>query len=141
MKKIIYSFTLIYFIASLQSCNLFGPTRPTITNEQYKIKVDSIVLPYASVFSNDTLVIGFLGTIGTDSCYKFDHFEGTQGTHQIDLVLWGLNYRTSNDICHTGVISLSGKQYHDYPISSGDYTVIVHQPDGTLKQRTIHIYP
>ena len=141
MKKAIVIIFILMLIGYIESCDLIGPGRPTITNVLFRIKVDSIGLTTNSVFAEDTLKISFLGTVGSDSCYKFDHFQGAKDTHQIDLVLWGRNSRTSNDVCPSGQILLNGTIFYDYPISSGEYTVVVHQPDGSIIQRSINILP
>lgn len=141
MRTFICATILLGTIIFFQSCNVVGPGRPTITNELFRIKVDSISLPVNPVFSTDTLKITFWGTIGNDGCYSFAHFQGARTGNQLDLVLWGRNQRTSEETCTQQIVKLDGKQYYDYPVSGGNYTIVIHQPDGSLLQRTIYIHP
>jgi hypothetical protein len=141
IKRTFLFFSLAILIYCMQSCSLVGPGRPTITDALFRVKIDSVRLPTPMFFAEDTLKIAFWGNVGSDSCYKFDHFQGAKDTHQIDLVLWGRNSRTSNDVCPSGQIDLNGKIFFDYPVAQGDYTVVIHQPDGSIIQRTIHVYP
>jgi hypothetical protein len=141
MRSFLYSIILAGVIIYFQSCDVIGPGRPTYTNELFRIKVDSFSLPVNPVFSIDTLKITFWGTIGNDGCYSFAHFQRATTSNQLDLVLWGRNQRTSEQTCTQQIVKLDGKQFFNYPVSGGDYIVVIHQPDGSLMQKTIYIHP
>ena len=130
MKINIY-LVLLFFIVFF-SCS----TEPENKIEIFLIKVDKIEV---SQFINlgDTLSILFFGTIGTNGGYSFDHFESTSNNNSLELKVWG-QYKVANAQA-TVMVYLDGRKYKTVPSNIGDFTISIHQPDGSSIKHIVKI--
>jgi hypothetical protein len=134
---LITSFSLsIFFISCWCDCHTYNCCDPVTEKDDYfKIKVDNASFLRDSVNTVDTLQIAFWGTIGNDSCYFFSSFQATKSTHQTDLILWGVHKEINSygqvKTCKDTTKLLNGMTYNIYPLSQGNYSVVIHQPDGS----------
>lgn len=103
----------------------------------FKIKVDSVAVP-DTVAVNDSLIVKFYGMVGTNGCSRFKYFEVFQNLNGINFTLWGTrpNYNT---VCPAVIIYLNGKKYKTVLKHSGEYKIIVHQPDGSLYPDSVYM--
>ena len=120
----------------ISSCNIFGPDKPIFENDEFRIQVDSVD---AVQSINDTLIIRFWGVIGRDSCQKFWHYQSYLEPHKLEITLWGHKEVTTGNNCNSGNVNLSGLQYRLHPVETGDFEIIVNQPNGTPLVRTKRI--
>ncbi|RPI17977.1 MAG: hypothetical protein EHM58_07065 [Ignavibacteriae bacterium] len=133
------AFTILLMLASfLYSCyNDHGAN--TIIEEPYRIKVDDFTFSNDTLSVADTLTVYFLGTAGTDTCHKFSHFQYTKEDHRADFTVWG-NYRHKMaGTCKDSIMTMDGIYFKIYPFIPGDFSVAVHQPDGSLFSKTVFI--
>lgn len=123
--------------AFIVSCDIFGPDKPIFENDEFRIQVDSI---YTAVSINDTVIIKFWGVIGSDSCYKFWHFQSGLQPHKLEITLWGHRDVSSGNNCNSGNVNLSGEQYRAFPVEKGDFEIVVNQPNSQPLKRIVRIY-
>lgn len=127
MKKltlIVFSFLII-----LNSCT----TEPDEENSKYtlyKIKVNEISLA-DTISVGDSLSVKFWGLVGTDGCHKFEEFETKLIGNDLHITLWGTkpNFETA---CPAVMVYLDGKEFKTTFNQSGNYKIIIHQPDNSL---------
>jgi hypothetical protein len=113
-------------------------TYPEYFSQRYVIEVDSLYAP-ASLTAGDTLEVLFWGYVGPNSCHAFEGFETELATHQVDLTLWTKYFRRTNHGCAEELVYLEGEPYRVGPLPAGPYVVVVHQPDGSLLERTVDV--
>lgn len=101
--------------------------------EYSQVRADRASFLRDTVNSTDTLKIAFWGVIGNDSCNSFGYFQASSSSHQTDISLYGALKKIwcSTPVCNSGNVDLDGVIYNIFPLTSGNYTVIVHQPDGS----------
>ncbi len=126
-------------LVALVACSV-----PTDTNEDYSyfmVRVDSLKAP-DDFWIGDTLYIQLIGTIGSDGCKSFSHFEDTLLTgdlyHILDLTVWGKGDKQAR-ACPAVMVMLD-HQYILFPTSPGMLTITIHQPDGTTLRDYVRIH-
>lgn len=103
---------------------------------QFVVRVDSVAhAPFAA--SNDTLTLLFFGTIGSDGCCSFSHFETTTQPLQLDITVWG-QHRNAG-VCPAVMVYLDGKEYRFVAGHMGWFVINVHQPDNSVLRDSILI--
>ena len=132
MGKIIILFSLV-FILFMDSCS----TEPENEYIDFKIKIDKISLP-DTISVNDTLAIKFDGIVGTDGCHSFKKFEVINKSNEIHITVWGQkpNYETG---CPDVMVYLNGKEYKIRLSKTGNYKIIVLQPDNSVLKDSIYV--
>ena len=117
-------FLLIVVFAAivLISCS----TEPSREPFLFIVQVDSIFHP-PSVALNDTIVIRFYGTIGTNGCYSFSYFDDKLQPLQIDLTVVG--ERNASTVCADVMVYLDGKEYRCVATQKGWFSINIRQPD------------
>lgn len=94
----------------------------------FVIKIDSLNHP-VSVAVNDTITFELFGTIGSNGCYSFSHFEDEIEPLSVDLTVWG-NLPTS-DVCPAVMVYLH-KKYKAMAIQKGTFVIRIQQPDDSI---------
>ena len=125
-------------------CHTYNCYDPTTENDVYaKIKVDNASFNYDTVNITDTLRLSFSGTIGNDSCYSFAYFHDTRVPMQSDIELWSKHKEVrsygQNVPCVSATITLNGVYYNYYNLNSGNFTVMIHEPDGSQLMKTAYV--
>jgi len=138
-KYLIFSSSFILTAIIIASCTLIGPDRETIINDEFRIAVESARFSGSIYTYRDTVVLLFFGTVGSDSCFKFSHFQSYYESNNLELALWGKKESSSGN-CATGNVDLSGQSYRVYPVQTGYLNVTVRQPDGSILTTRIRIY-
>ena len=119
-------------IILLASCDKPVDNGPT----QFIVRVDSIAhTSYAA--SNDSITVQFFGTIGSDGCCSFSHFETTRQPLQLDVTVWG--QRTAAIACPAVMVYLNGKEYKFFLGEMGWFKINIHQPDGSVMRDSIFV--
>ncbi len=93
----------------------------------YIIKVDSITHA-DTIVAADGFEVRFYGKIGDNDCYEFLKFDNGFGPQEINVTVYGLE--TIRNDCQGGPVMLNGKGAIYFDMTSGDWTIRVHQPDG-----------
>ena len=104
--------------------------------ETFIVHVDSISHS-GNVRVGDTIKIGFYGTIGTDGCHSFSHFEEYIGESSIELTVWGK--RSMDEICPAVMVYLEGRQYCFLARRVGKLQIRINQPDSTILKDSLKI--
>lgn len=101
----------------------------------YKIKVDKISHP-DTLNINDTLSIKFWGIVGFDGCHDFKNFEANIQNNEINITVWGTkpNYDTA---CPAVIVYLEGKEYKTLLQQTGNYKIIINQPDNSTLESSL----
>lgn len=96
----------------------------------FKIKVDKVLIP-DTISSSDTLTVKFWGLVGTNGCHEFKEFETRLIGSDLHITLWGArpNFETG---CPDVMVYLDGSEYKTTFQQSGNYRIIIHQPDNSL---------
>ena len=111
-------------------------TEPDQKKTLFIVKIDSLNhTPFVGL--GDTLSIKLFGTVGTDGCHSFSHFEDLQQPLQLDLTVWG--QKTSSEVCPTVMVYLNGKEFKSVATQQGWYRINIHQPDGSFLKDSIII--
>jgi hypothetical protein len=128
MKKVHQVVFLLGFII-LNYCTT-EPDQDDPRYASFKIKVDKISIP-DTISSSDTLTLKFWGLVGTDGFHKFEEFETKLIGNDLHITLWGTkpNFETA---CPTVMVYLDGKEFKTTINQSGNYRIIIHQPDNSL---------
>lgn len=130
MKTIlIYILTALFISASIICCS-DRPTQPIENSRYFRIKVDAISVQPGIINQSDTLIIRFSGTVGSTSCFKFSHFQGSNSLLRTDLALWGEEKYGSGVSCNEGNVPLEAI-FRVFPLIQGIHKIIVYQPDGS----------
>ncbi|MGA9365699.1 MAG: hypothetical protein WBW16_15160 [Bacteroidota bacterium] len=96
---------------------------------QFIVKVDSMSHPSFAATS-DTITIRVFGTVGSDGCHSFSHFEDTRQPVRLDLTVWG--QVSSATACPAVMVYLNGKEYKLVATQQGWLSINIHQPDGSI---------
>ena len=124
------SFVLVLAIIMLADCDQGVENAPT----QFVVRVDSIAHTSFAA-SNDTIAVRFFGTIGSDGCFSFSHFETTRQPLQLDVTVWG--QRSTASACPAVMVYLDGREYKFFLGEMGWFKINVHQPDGSVVKDSI----
>lgn len=115
---------------SLGGASCSDGTRPEYFAQRYIIEVDSVSVAL-SIAAGDTLVARFWGYVGPNSCHAFEGFEADPQPHRVDLTLWTKYFRRIGAGCVEESVYLDGVAYRQGPLAAGEFTLVVHQPDGS----------
>jgi len=129
MKTI--SAVLLSLFFGLKFCDT---VEPQYSSFNYKVHVDSIQVA-SQINLGDTLVVRFFGTIASDGCSSFSHFEALIGTQGIDLTVWAKRQEAA--ACPSVMVYLDGREFKWVVNSPGPLPITIHQPDGSTFQRTV----
>lgn len=138
LYRLIIGMCVLAFCSSLEifeACSVFEDTGPYY----YKIKIDTITFPQYPVNHGDTLKAAFWGTIGSDTCAHFSHFDIANDSSHAEITVWGVEMYAYRKICPSAVVLLKGEVCRLHPVKEGTYTIVVNQPDGSKKQVQIPI--
>jgi hypothetical protein len=128
-------FSLSVFLTScFENCHFCACSDSGKTYYKYEqVAVNRASFSRDTVNSTDTLKISFWGTIGNDSCNSFGYFQATSTAHQTDIVLYGAYKQIwcGTPVCPSGNVDLGGVAYNVFPLTQGNYSVVIHQPDGS----------
>jgi hypothetical protein len=102
----------------------------------FVVPVDSIQVPN-TLRMGDTLCIRFWGTIGTNACYAFSHFEIRQDSLKAEITVWGT--LTPAEICAQVMVEMLGKELKLVAKKRGTFIIVVHQPGGSMLRRHVKI--
>jgi hypothetical protein len=117
-------------VIAVASCS----TEPNTEPAQFIVKVDSMTHPSFAATS-DTITIGLFGTIGSDGCHSFSHFEATRQPLRLDLTVWG--QVSAATACPAVMVYLNGKEYKLVATQQGWLSMNIHQPDGSILRDSI----
>jgi len=132
MRIKLIGITLLLFLILCQLVSCFKSERV----EYYIVKIDSISVP-DTITRKDTLTMKLWANIGSNTSYRFSHFEANKTIHQLDLTIWGKHLL---DIASLQiVVDWRGKEYYIYPVFGPLFTIKIHQPDGSILQDTIYV--
>jgi hypothetical protein len=101
---------------------------PEYKSNEFGVYVDSVRVPGAYV-EGDSLFARFYAYLGPDGCHRFDRFEVDDRFDDILVSVWG-RQETGEVKCATARSFLRGKRLTMAPRPSGDYRLIVRQPNG-----------
>ena len=124
--------SLVPFLAIVMIVNCNKGVESPLT--QFVVRVDSIARTSFAA-SNDTIAVRFFGTIGSDGCHSFSHFETTTQLLQLDVTVWG--QRKEASACPAVMVYLEGREYKFVPGQMGWFRINVHQPDGSVIRDSI----
>jgi hypothetical protein len=113
-------------------------THPEYFAQRYIIEVDSVSIP-AALTAGDTLEARFWGYVGPNSCHAFEGFAVDHGPHRVDLTLWTKYFRRTGSGCAQALVFLDGEPYRYGPLPPGDFTLVVHQPDGSTLEYVVPV--
>ena len=120
---VILSFLFLLGLSLIPGCSWI----PAIN--EYLIKFDSIEYP-TRIKANTEFIIEFYGTVGTNGCSGFSHFDVAQIGNEINIEAWKVVH-DGPVICPAVMVYLEGESLH-YTISTpGEYRIIIRQPDET----------
>jgi hypothetical protein len=122
---------MVVFGSQFQFCDA---TQPVPDATLYKVTVDSVQIP-ASASVGDTVSVRFFGTIAADGCSSFSRFEDSISSQSVDLIVWAK--REASAVCPAVMVYLDGRIYRFIPEEASQVTITVHQPDGSVLQRTL----
>ena len=103
--------------------------------EFFKIRVDNVEYP-ESIARGDTITFRLFGTIGTNGCYSFSHFEESKGELFVELTVWGK--RTQAYVC-TEVMVYLNKEYSVLADKRGTFILRINQPDGKVLNCPVNV--
>lgn len=133
MRHIIKHLLVILPFIIFFSCS----TEPEKEYIYYLVNVDSIKHPQ-SVSLNDTITFKLYGTVGSDGCHSFSHFESLTGPFEVDLKVWG-KVSSLGSACPAVMVYLEGKEYKVAAKERGIYSIKIHQPDGSVLKDSVII--
>jgi len=128
--------SVVFFIVVLISISLASCLKSDIEFEYFKVRVDSLSVP-SSISHEDTLNIQLYGTIGSDGCHSFSHFEAERDTFELKLTVWGKRYVKAGS-CPTIMIYLD-TVYSIFPLYPGSFYIKIQQPDDSTLNDTVNI--
>jgi hypothetical protein len=132
MRIKLIGITLLLFLITVQLVSCFKSDRV----EYYIVKIDSISVP-DTIIRKDILTMKIWAIIGSNTSYRFSHYEAKKTIHQLDLTVWGKHFL---DVAAFEVIvDWRGKEYNIYPVFGPLFTIKIHQPDGSVLQDTIYV--
>ncbi|MCK4420680.1 hypothetical protein KAW48_02695 [candidate division WOR-3 bacterium] len=127
---------VVFFIVVVISVSLTSCLKSDIEFEYFKVRVDGLNVP-SSISHEDTLNIQLYGTIGSDGCHSFSHFEAERDTFELKLAVWG-----KRDIkvgaCPCIMVPLD-TVYSVFPLYPGSFYIEIQQPDGSTLNDTVNI--
>ncbi len=103
----------------------------------FLIKVDSIQIT-ENITANDSFHIKLFGTIGTNGCYQFSHFNTTTEDNDIRIESWGKVDKNRN-ICPGVMVYLDDEKLNYTIKEKGTYKIKVKQPDNKYLEKQIKI--
>lgn len=130
-KEILVVFYLLFVTGILVSCE-------DSENNEYKsflVQVDSVEISN-NIITDSPFDIEFYGTIGTDGCYEFSHFETSISDNKINIKCWG-KQDISSEVCPQVMVYLNGEKLIFSINESGKYMVKVKQPDNSFLEKEI----
>jgi hypothetical protein len=101
----------------------------------FHIKVDSIQVP-KTITSGTPFDITFFGTIGTNGCYSFSHFNQTLTGNEIIIEAWG-KVEAKAFVCPTVMVYLDGHKATVTIQTPGSYILKIKQPGNKYLERHI----
>jgi len=128
--------SVVFFIVVLISISLASCLKSDIEFEYFKVRVDSLSVP-SSISHKDTLNIQLYGTIGSDGCHSFSHFEAERDTFELKLTVWWKRYVKAG-ACPTIMIYLD-TVYSIFPLYPGSFYIEIQQPDDSTLNDTVNI--
>lgn len=109
-------------------CSTLTGTEDNRNVEQVAAEVDSLDVP-ARISPSDTLTVRMHGTVGSNSCYSFDHFDVERSTQQLRVTPVVQHVVEEGAACLTVVIPVNEAYTAAPPFEEGTLTVVVPQPD------------
>ena len=103
--------------------------------KSFLVQVDSVEISN-NITTNTPFDIEFYGTIGTDGCYKFSHFETSNSDNEILIECWG-KQDVSSDVCPQVMVYLDGEKLTYSIDGSGNYLIKIKQPDNSFLEKEI----
>lgn len=97
-----------------------------------------------SINYEDTLSIQIGGYLGPNLCYQLDRIELIRRTNMLDITVHALYDHGESGICLTAGSSFEEEILVAAPITISDqhdFTIAVHQPDGSTFEHTVNIVP
>jgi len=122
---------LLLFCIHLNSC------KHDTDYHLFLIKVDSIQVPKI-ITSGIPFDIAFFGTIGTNGCYSFSHFNQTLTGNEIMIEAWG-KVDAKAFVCPTVMVYLDGRKLTMTIQTPGLYILKIKQSGNTYLERQITI--
>jgi hypothetical protein len=123
--------TAIVVQSGLQSCVL-GGTR----EESFVIQIDSVEAP-AIVQPNTAFDVRFWGTVGSNGCYAFHHFETQRTTDRLDVTAMGTHTVGDDIACTMAIVELRGKPLSVSKLEADSLRIVVHQPNGSTIMKVV----
>ena len=123
--------TLFLILIHLNSCN-HNPD-----DNLFLIKVDSIQVPKI-ITSGIPFDITFFGTIGTNGCYSFSHFNQTLKDNEINFEAWGM-VDAKAFVCPAVMVYLDGHKLTMTIQTAGLFTLKIKLPDHKFLVRQITV--
>ena len=127
----------VYFILLFLFCIHLDSCKHDPDYHLFLIKVDSIQVP-KTIASGIPFDITFFGTIGTNGCYSFSHFNQTLTGNEIMIEAWG-KVEAKAFICPTVMVYLNGHKATVTIQTPGLYVLKIKQPGNTYLERQITI--
>lgn len=107
------------------------------TYSESLIKVDSIKIEYpASYLPSGLFEINLYGTISTNGCSSFSHFNIYRRNQDLTIEAWK-NVLVGAAMCADEMVYLNHKILYNRNSLPENFTIKVKQPDGTFLEKTI----
>lgn len=101
------------------------------------IKVDSLTISYPmTLLYSGLFVINVYGTISTDGCSSFSHFNISRQNQDLIIEAWK-NVQVNATVCPAVMVYLNHKILCNRDSLPEDFTIKVKQPDGTYLEKTM----
>ena len=101
----------------------------------FLISTDSIKIP-ERIVANTPFDILMFGTVGTNGCNKFSHFEVAKNSKEIKVEIWG-EFKSYSGICPEMMVYLGGEKLNLRLDESGTYVLKIKQMNGTFLEKHI----
>jgi hypothetical protein len=102
----------------------------------FMVRVDSFHAP-AALALTDTLRLKLFASIGPDDCHDLDRIDVARTASTVAVAVYGLH--TNAGFCLARPSRLHGWEHKVPPPFPEDFTVEVHQPDGSRLSRTVRV--
>jgi len=100
--------------------------------------VDSVAVP-AQISPTDTLRVEMKGTVGPNSCYRFEKFDVVRSTGRLTITPIVAHTTADDILCATVVVPLTRTYTHGPPFGAGTLTITIPQSDQPDVTATVEV--
>lgn len=109
-------------------CSILGGDGDDRREETLVAKVDSVIVP-SRIAPTDTLRVRMRGSVGPNSCYRFEEFDVLRATGRLTITPVVVRTTADDIACATVVVPLNRTYTAAPPFDEGTLTITVPQPD------------